>query len=615
MMWTTLGLSRDPFDRCPELDDACLPNTMASVLSELMSDLRTSHGVSIVTAEAGSGKSIMVAAFARRLAVTADVAVLEKPASSLPAIARAAFEQLDGDEARGADDPADRDWVVALQERIAEAAVAERSTAIVIDEAHRLSPQTLEDLARMFGDGRSSRLHLFLFGRPRLVERLNAASTHALDDHLLQVVELEPLGVRESVRYLERRLAICGGELLRLFDEAAVDEVVQRAGGCIARLEEIAVEALRRAGGRGATRALVRDVVATARRADGEEEETMAPRQEPLRFELTGDAADESGQWHVGDEGDDSGERWEDEDSASDDEWNAEADDEDEELSWDASGERDELEGEPDDDEVEQDELDEFEDDVDEDDDRPVAAAAKRASGRRRLVGPAVVSLAAGLALVWAANQIPGPSSDAPRGRDAVLFAEPLASKPQEILRLAATAEEADADAQLRAWLAEPRKPVEPEPAPIQVAKAAQPPGSAKAASTADAGPEAATKPAEKKPAAAVTASAGKAEAKPAAAPAKVASAKPAATAPVKPAAAKSASRTPVYTVQLGAFKARRNAEELATKLRGNPTHILEEGGLFRVVSGSFRNKSDATSHEARLKRAGYSTYVRTAVF
>ena len=33
------------------------------------------------------------------------------------------------------------------------------------------------------------------------------------------------------------------------------------------------------------------------------------------------------------------------------------------------------------------------------------------------------------------------------------------------------------------------------------------------------------------------------------------------------------------------------------------------------MLSGSFASKRDAVVHEASLKRAGYTTYVRTAVF
>ena len=61
MDWTAFGLARDPFQRSAELDDACLPNTMAALLSELLSSLRSPQGVSVLVADSGSGKSVAAA--------------------------------------------------------------------------------------------------------------------------------------------------------------------------------------------------------------------------------------------------------------------------------------------------------------------------------------------------------------------------------------------------------------------------------------------------------------------------------------------------------------------------------------------------------------------------
>ena len=56
-------------------------------------------------------------------------------------------------------------------------------------------------------------------------------------------------------------------------------------------------------------------------------------------------------------------------------------------------------------------------------------------------------------------------------------------------------------------------------------------------------------------------------------------------------------------------------AEELVARVRGRSTRILQEGGLYRVMSGSFSNKSEALTHEATLRRAGYTTFIRSATF
>ena len=179
---SALGLSRDPFQRSPELDDTCLPNTIAALLSELQSSLRCPQGVSALVAASGSGKSVAAAAFARRLGSVAQTALLVRPTSSVSAIARDALAKFD---AAGLDFTLDDDWVGALRASVERRAAAGRATVIIIDDAHRLSPQTLEDLAGLFGEDEPISLHVFLFGRPRLLDRMHAGADRALNAHLL----------------------------------------------------------------------------------------------------------------------------------------------------------------------------------------------------------------------------------------------------------------------------------------------------------------------------------------------------------------------------------------------------------------------------------------------
>lgn len=611
---TAFGLSRDPFQRSPELDDACLPNAISALLSELQSGLRSPQGLSVLVAPAGSGKSVAASAFGRRLASAAHVALLNQPTSSVQAIARDAVALLDASDH---DLVIDDDWGAALRAGVERRAEEGRATVLVIDDAHRLSPQALEGLATLFGNDDSLPLHVFLIGRPRLLDRMQAGTGGALHAHLLQVCRLEPLGVRESVRYLERRIALCGGELGTLYSAEAIEEIVQRAEGRLLALEDVADEALRRAAGRGQSRASIEDVVATPRRAVVQEEDEMAIHQQPLRFTLTDEDLDGQAEDAWEDDAADGGAvEWGDEDEA-DDEWRADDDDGGPALSWDAAPSR---RGQGNDE-------DEYEDDERFLEEADSGGAAESAATRRRLFGPAVLSIGACAALVWAANHVPGPADDAPRGRDARILAERISSQPQQILRLATTAEEADADAQVVAWRAQPAprvvaadgKPAAAAPADgAAMATAGQGPGEAKATVGIVAAGAAPTDPAafgdSRRDAGAearASAAADKAGARPVQATA--ASSRAPTVKKVNAPAARAA--IPVYTVQVGAFKARRNAEDLVAKLRGKSAKILQEGGFYRVVSGSFPTKKDATIHEAKLRQAGYSTYVRSAVF
>ncbi|MEE1315412.1 MAG: N-acetylmuramoyl-L-alanine amidase [Faecalimonas sp.] len=68
------------------------------------------------------------------------------------------------------------------------------------------------------------------------------------------------------------------------------------------------------------------------------------------------------------------------------------------------------------------------------------------------------------------------------------------------------------------------------------------------------------------------------------------------------------------YTVQTGAYRNRRYADELRMELQemGFPARIEEGDGYFRVRVGSYESLSDAISMEQRLKRAGYPTIIVT---
>jgi cell division protein FtsN len=126
--------------------------------------------------------------------------------------------------------------------------------------------------------------------------------------------------------------------------------------------------------------------------------------------------------------------------------------------------------------------------------------------------------------------------------------------------------------------------------------------------------PSAASVPGDRKPQAPplATPPARTAESAAPAAPAKAASA-------AKPAGKQVASLAPPatgakYTVQIGAFKSRENAEALLARVqRSYPDGrvIATDGGVYRVVSGAFATKDDAASRAHTLTANGFSAYVR----
>ena len=71
---------------------------------------------------------------------------------------------------------------------------------------------------------------------------------------------------------------------------------------------------------------------------------------------------------------------------------------------------------------------------------------------------------------------------------------------------------------------------------------------------------------------------------------------------------------TTLYRVQTGAFSKKENATALAEKLKkaGFDTYIVQSGNLYKVQVGAYAVKANADAMAAKLKAAGFDTYITT---
>ena len=82
----------------------------------------------------------------------------------------------------------------------------------------------------------------------------------------------------------------------------------------------------------------------------------------------------------------------------------------------------------------------------------------------------------------------------------------------------------------------------------------------------------------------------------------------------VKPASDSGETAKTLYRVQTGAFSKKANATALAEKLKkaGFDTYIVQSGTLYKVQVGAYAVKANAEAMEKKLKAAGYDTYITT---
>lgn len=69
-----------------------------------------------------------------------------------------------------------------------------------------------------------------------------------------------------------------------------------------------------------------------------------------------------------------------------------------------------------------------------------------------------------------------------------------------------------------------------------------------------------------------------------------------------------------LYRVQTGAFKVKENADKQLAKVKaaGFDTYMVQAGGYYKIQVGAYSKKANADAMAAKLKAAGFDTYITT---
>ena len=122
----------------------------------------------------------------------------------------------------------------------------ERKHMLVLDEAHVMPDDTLEDvrLLSIADFDRKSPFGLILSGHPLLDDRLAEPTHHALDQRVTTVARLAPLSLDETREYVRLRLDASGARNQPVFDDAALNALFDASTGVPRRLNRIASAAM-----------------------------------------------------------------------------------------------------------------------------------------------------------------------------------------------------------------------------------------------------------------------------------------------------------------------------------------------------------------------------------
>jgi MSHA biogenesis protein MshM len=236
------GLRESPFRITPHTEFFFAGANRGATLEALIYAITHDEGIVKVSGEVGSGKTMLCRMLLEKLPENVDTVYLANPSLSRDEILYAIAEELQAPLSEGRSHLLLR----SLQERLIEIYASGRQVVVMIDEAHAMPPETLEEI-RLLSNLESSRhklLHIVLFGQPELDDRLTETSMRQLKERITHNFALEPLRRGDIGNYLMFRIRAAGYRGPDLFTPSAIHHISNASEGLTRRINILADKAL-----------------------------------------------------------------------------------------------------------------------------------------------------------------------------------------------------------------------------------------------------------------------------------------------------------------------------------------------------------------------------------
>ena len=242
MYFEYFGLNEAPFRITPHTDFFFGGANRGATLEALIYAILNDQGIVRVSGEVGSGKTMLCRMLAESLPDHVDTIYLANPLLSRDEIIYALADEL---QVRLA---AERPGALlgALQAHLIERHAAGRHVVALIDEAHAMPPDTLEQI-RLLSNLETSRdklLQIVLFGQPELDDMLARPDMRQLRDRITHSFRLEPLVRDDVAEYIDFRMRAAGYRGPTVFSAAAIRRLTKASQGLTRRINILADKSL-----------------------------------------------------------------------------------------------------------------------------------------------------------------------------------------------------------------------------------------------------------------------------------------------------------------------------------------------------------------------------------
>ena len=237
------NLQKRPFSSTPDASCFFAPESIQETFDELILRAESGQGIGILTAQAGTGKTLLCRRLAAELASRWTPVFLAN--ANFPT-RRALLQSVLFELGKPYSGLEEQELRLAVYAALRDLTLAGRGVVLIVDEAHLLSDRLLEELRLLasLAEGRLPLARVILAGQPLLEERMLEPALEALNQRVACHVYLEPLTRRQSIEYVEYRIEWAGGICSQVFTETALESIAAGAGGLPRCLNQLCDQAL-----------------------------------------------------------------------------------------------------------------------------------------------------------------------------------------------------------------------------------------------------------------------------------------------------------------------------------------------------------------------------------
>jgi general secretion pathway protein A len=203
------GFAENPFNMSPDPSFLFRSAQHEEALANLIYGVQSRKGFVVLTGEVGTGKTTMLECL-RDFLNSQQIAYASLFNSRLNV--QQFFEMVAYDFGLRCTRTSKTEVLFALNEMILERANLGRTTVLIVDEAHNLEWDVLEEI-RLLGNlenRRGKMLQILLAGQPELDRKLEAPEFRQLKQRVALRCVLQPLQLEETLEYIQSRLTRAG---------------------------------------------------------------------------------------------------------------------------------------------------------------------------------------------------------------------------------------------------------------------------------------------------------------------------------------------------------------------------------------------------------------------